>query len=309
MAPRERASAAERRIEEPRGARAGLGHVDVRVRAIRDEPVAARHHRARHVRVQIEARDHRHAVADHPPHPPEQLALAVVEMLGHHRTVQIEVDGVERAVRLEPADDLARDPLVRVASHVGRRAGGRPGEPDAPVAERGELADRAGGRDVRAVDGRRDCVAERHPRPAAAPLERLVVGLARSEGVGFVLEAADCDASHVCGPMCAVRCVRSDASVPGSVRSPDGSGQPSGIHRRGQRMHRSGACLWPRWGSAIVPASTPRELRHDAVRPHARVRPPHRRRRRPGTRRSEGPAHRAALQPRRSSTRSGPPRT
>ena len=217
-------------------------------------------------------------------HAREELAFAVVEMLGHHRAVEVEVDAVERAVRLEPAHDLARDPLVRVARHVRRGARRRPGEADAPVAERAELADRAGGRNVGAVDRRRDRVAERHARPAAALLERLVVGLARGERVGFVLEAADGDAGHWF------------ASVRG-VRRAKGSGEPNGIHRRGQRMHRSGACLWPPWASAIVPASTLRELRHDAARSPARAHPPRRRRPRSGPERSEGAAHRAALEP------------
>ena len=53
-------------------------------------------HRARDVGVQVEARDDRHARPDHLAHAREQLAFAVVEMLGDHRAVQVEVHAVDR---------------------------------------------------------------------------------------------------------------------------------------------------------------------------------------------------------------------
>jgi hypothetical protein len=49
-------------------------------------------------------------------------------------------------------------------------------------------------------DRREDRLAVLHARPAAAGLERGVVGLRRREGVGLVLEAADCDARHALLP-------------------------------------------------------------------------------------------------------------
>ena len=55
------------------------------------------HHRARDVRVQVEARHDRHARADDAAHAREDLAFAVVEMLGDHRAVQVEVDAVDGA--------------------------------------------------------------------------------------------------------------------------------------------------------------------------------------------------------------------
>ena len=45
-------------IQNARGARAGLGHIDVRIGAVSDQRVGVLHHRARDVRVQVEARDH-----------------------------------------------------------------------------------------------------------------------------------------------------------------------------------------------------------------------------------------------------------
>ena len=200
VALRERPAGAQRRIEQLRGARAGRGHVDVRVGAIGNEAVAAPHHRPRDVRVEIEARDDRHARPDGAADAREQLALAVVEMLGHHRAVEVEVNAVERAFRLEPPHDLAGDPLVRVARHVRRRARGRPREPGAGMPHRGQLTERAGRRDVGPVHRGRDRGAEAHARPAAALLECFIPGLARREGIGLVLEPADRDARHPCDP-------------------------------------------------------------------------------------------------------------
>ncbi len=59
------------------------------------------HHRLRHVRVQVETRDDGDALAHQAAHARQELALAVVEMLGHHRPVQVEVDPVDGARRFE----------------------------------------------------------------------------------------------------------------------------------------------------------------------------------------------------------------
>ena len=74
----------------------------MRVASIRDESVGALQHRARDVAVQVEARDDRNAVPDDAPHAREQLAFAIVEMLGNHRAVQIEVDTVDGSGRFQP---------------------------------------------------------------------------------------------------------------------------------------------------------------------------------------------------------------
>ena len=86
---------AQHLVENARGARAGLGHVDVRIGAVGDQRVGALEHRARHVRVQVEARDDRHARADGLAHAAQDLALAVVVGLHHHRAVQVEVDAID----------------------------------------------------------------------------------------------------------------------------------------------------------------------------------------------------------------------
>ena len=78
-----------------RGA-AGVGHVDMRIGAIGDQRVGMLHHLRRHIGVQIEADHQRQVLADHLAHARQNFAFAVVEMLGDHRAVQIEIDGIER---------------------------------------------------------------------------------------------------------------------------------------------------------------------------------------------------------------------
>ena len=58
-------------------------------------------HRARDIGVQVEAGDDRRAQSDDVAHAREQLAFAVVQVLGNHRAMQIEVHAVDRARRSE----------------------------------------------------------------------------------------------------------------------------------------------------------------------------------------------------------------
>ncbi len=74
----------------------------MRIGAIRNQRVAVLHHRLRHVGVQIEAGDDRNAISHLLADARQELALAVVEMLGHHRAMEVEVNPVDRAGRLQP---------------------------------------------------------------------------------------------------------------------------------------------------------------------------------------------------------------
>ena len=87
---------AEQQRQMLRGGAAGVGHVDMRIGAIGDQRVGMLNHFGRHVGVQIEAGHQRHLLADHLAHAAQDFAFAVVEMFGHHRAMQIEIDGIER---------------------------------------------------------------------------------------------------------------------------------------------------------------------------------------------------------------------
>ena len=82
-----------------RAGAAGVGHVDMRIGAVGDQRVRMLHHFGRHIGVQIEADHQRQILADHLAHAREDFAFAIVEMFRHHRAVQVEIDGVERAGR------------------------------------------------------------------------------------------------------------------------------------------------------------------------------------------------------------------
>ena len=60
-----------------------------------------RDHRPGHVRVEVEGDGHGHRRSDDLAHRAEEIALAVLEPLGHHGAVQIEQHAVETARRAE----------------------------------------------------------------------------------------------------------------------------------------------------------------------------------------------------------------
>ncbi|KGD18181.1 transcriptional regulator, LysR family domain protein [Burkholderia pseudomallei] len=176
-------------LEHPRGTLAGLRHVDVRIRAVGNERARMRGHSRGDVRMQIERHDDRHPLADDPPHAREELAFAVVELLGDHRAVQVEIDRVE-AARLDRGDDLAADPLERAARHVRRRARARPHDRQQRVPARLRGPDEAADRHVD-VAQRQHAGAARERRKAFAANEALIRRARRRERVGFVLKACN----------------------------------------------------------------------------------------------------------------------
>ena len=92
---------------------AGVGHVDMRIGAVGDQCVRMLHHFRRHVGVQVEADHQRQVLADHLTHTPQDFAFAIVEMLGDHGAVQVEIDGIERSGRGDAVDDHLDDALDR----------------------------------------------------------------------------------------------------------------------------------------------------------------------------------------------------
>ena len=74
----------------------------MRISTVRHQCVAVLYHRLRDVGVQIETGDDRNAIAHQASHARQELALAIVEMLGHHGAVEVEIDPVQRTGRLQP---------------------------------------------------------------------------------------------------------------------------------------------------------------------------------------------------------------
>jgi hypothetical protein len=151
--------------------------------------------------VEIEARNDRNAVADQGTDAAQQLALAVFEMRRDHRTVEVEIDTVERPRAVAPCagkvfEHAAHDPLVSVFVDIGRRRCRAPRQRRQLVAKSPQGLDRAGDRDV--VAGNR--VEQLRSADIAGPgvgAREIIPGRAlRREGVGLVLEPADRDARH-----------------------------------------------------------------------------------------------------------------
>ena len=178
-----------------RGA-AGVGHVHMRIGAIGDQRIGVFDHFGRHVGMKIETDDQRQVLADDPAHTRKNLAFAIVEMLGHHRAMQVEIDGVELARGGDAVGDDLRDALEGVFRHMRRRrrAAGH-GRHQIPALRFGRF-DEAGEADIDAAHDLQHVGAEGHRRPAAAMHERLVGRLGGSERIGFVQEAADGNAGH-----------------------------------------------------------------------------------------------------------------
>jgi hypothetical protein len=111
--------------------RAGVGHVDVRVGAVGHQRVGLAQHAVRDVGVQVQAGDDGQVGADQRAQPAEQLAFAVVGMLGHRGAVQVEVDAVQAAARRRAPPHVVarwrRRCARRRPGHVRRRDGAGPG--------------------------------------------------------------------------------------------------------------------------------------------------------------------------------------
>ena len=177
-------------VEHPR---AGAGHVEVRVGAKDGERGGVRHDLCGEIRMQIEAHHERHLRADHVAHAAQHRAFRVLDVLGHHRPVQVEIDRIEVRDGCEIFAQHADDALVRIAGDVRTRLRGSPHE-------RGQLVP-GGPCDVHEPNDRNVHVhqrvkqrrATRQSGPPVVLLELLVPRQGGRESVGLVIESANCD--------------------------------------------------------------------------------------------------------------------
>ena len=164
------------------------------VGAIGDQHVGRLHHQRRDIAVQVDAGDERDVRPDRRPHAAQDLALPVIEVLAHHRAVQVQVDPVGRQRRADAFDQFARQRLEGLDRDMGGGAGGTPqrryGLP-APLASR---LDETGGSDIDVPHRLEDRRAAGQRRPAAPLHESIHARLAWREGVGLVQETTEDDA-------------------------------------------------------------------------------------------------------------------
>ena len=109
--------------EQPRGAPAGLAHVDVRIGQVAHDRVGVPQHALGQDAMEVERHDDRHVLADDRARRLEQPALGIELVRGHHRPVHAEEDavdigmaahGVEEAVGQRPEPVRAQRPGRRV---------------------------------------------------------------------------------------------------------------------------------------------------------------------------------------------------
>ena len=168
----------------------------MRVCAVSHQQVRHFDHQRRGIRMQVETSDQRLVGPDEIAHPAQQLALSILEMLGHHGAMQTKVDGIIGRRVPQPVEDLASDMFERMFGHdIGRRRGA-PGQRVREVVQRFDPLHKPGYRQVLALDAREKVRPGRQRRAAAAHLERFKPRLCRRERIRFVLNATDHNKRH-----------------------------------------------------------------------------------------------------------------
>ena len=118
-------------------------------------------------------------------------------MLSHHRTVQIEIDSIDRKRRAQIVDDHPSDRLIRFFRHLRRRHRARTGERHDLPAKAARLIDEARIGQVRFRIARQALAA---PNTAERPgrAKRLQIRPRRRERIRLMKEEGDRDAQWLC---------------------------------------------------------------------------------------------------------------
>ncbi|OIQ71875.1 hypothetical protein GALL_465060 [mine drainage metagenome] len=178
-----------------RGA-ASVGHIDMGIGAVGNERICILNHLGRDVGMQVEADHQRQVVSNHLAHAPQDFTFAVVEMLGHHGAVQIQIHSIDPAGILDAVHHHPGDTLIGVFRHMGRGTGGAEDCRHQFPASGFRLIDKAGQPDIDVAHGLEHVGPLRHRRPATAMHEIGIGSLRRRKGVGLVQEAANGDTGH-----------------------------------------------------------------------------------------------------------------
>ncbi len=201
----------------------------MRIGQVADQRLAELHRLRRHVGVVVVADDDGHVRADRRAHAPQQLALAVLEILADAGAVQVEIDRVDRHLARQRADQLGGDALERVArdDRAGAARGPDRGHQLVPVPHQLEEARQ---REIRARQPVEDLFVAAERRPVAMRGEIGEVRHAGNEAVGLVVKAADRDARHLrcsgCGNGCRRAMRRRQFGIPRAAPPPRCRGAP-----------------------------------------------------------------------------------
>ncbi len=177
-----------------------LEGVHVRVGVVAHQSVGVAHHRGRDVGVQVQRADDRHVRSDHVADPRQQVALGVLQLLGDHRSVQVQQHSVDGQCALQALDQQRRKLVPRVLSDDTRRLRKGPDQWHQFHPEVLGGGDESAGADACLSEGLDDLVTPAETGVATLVQEMLDGGGAVGECVGFVRYPACCDA-HLSPPM------------------------------------------------------------------------------------------------------------
>ena len=175
-------------LQQAGGARAGLRHVDMRIGAEDDQRVGLVRHQRRDIGVQVEARHQRDVRADDGAHAAQKLAFAVLQMFGHHRAVEVQIDGVHGPRAPQVVHDHAGDALIGLLLDLGGGAGIRPGQRREVAARGARRLQEARYRQVYAGGIGKNGLAPAEPRPAVGAPEHLEACLCRRKCIGLMVK-------------------------------------------------------------------------------------------------------------------------
>jgi hypothetical protein len=115
----------EQRLTDMGRIAAGFNAVHVRIGAVGDQPVGELHHLWRDIGMVVQANHDGHQLAHRRTDSSQQLTLSVLEVIGHHRTMQVEIDRIQGHGLRQQAHDAARNALEGVTrDHPARTATG-----------------------------------------------------------------------------------------------------------------------------------------------------------------------------------------
>ena len=150
-------------------------------------------HLGREICVQIEADDHGQmravAVAD----TRQERALAIVETVGDHRAMEIEINRIGAS---DPVEDAAGDPAESIIGDRPRGLGGAPQDRLQVVARSSRGLGKARDRQVHASGLGEHLRPSQKPRPAIGHLEFRHPRLTLGERVGLMLKPGDGNPGH-----------------------------------------------------------------------------------------------------------------
>ena len=157
-------------------------------------------HFRRDIGVIVEADHDRRLVADHRPDAPQQLALAVLELLGHHRAMQVEIDAFDRQRLRQARDQLAGDHFISARSNGAPRCRARPQQRiDFMIAVVAGHETRR--RSPLLLELRQHRLIAQQIGPVRRRGEILVIRRIGHEAIGFMHEPGDGDARHDYSPV------------------------------------------------------------------------------------------------------------